>query len=165
MNLGGGVNSLGFELGAAFLENEDAGLPLLFFGRGPTAADVDIYVSELQSNGVFGAAVRVPELSSAQSDQRPSVRFDGLELFLGSNRSGSLGGNDLWMSTRETVFDSWDVPANLGPTVNSVFGDMQPEIAADRLSLFFASNRPGGCGAFDLYVTTRTKLGQHSGQR
>lgn len=165
LNLGAGVNSPGFELGAAYFENDDAGLPLLFFGRGPTVTDVDIYVSELQSNGFFGDPVLVPELSSAQSDQRPSVRFDGLELFLGSNRPGSLGGNDLWVSTRETVFDTWDVPANLGPTVNTVFGDMQPEIAADRLSLFFASNRPGGCGAFDLYVTTRTKPGQHPGQR
>ena len=157
VNLGAGANSAGFELGAAFLENEEAGLPLLFFGRGPTVTDVDIYVSELQSNGMFGDAVLVPELSSAQSDQRPSVRFDGLELFLGSNRPGSLGGNDIWVSTRETVFDTWDIPTNPGSTVNSSSGDMQPEIAADRLTLFFASNRPGGCGAFDLYVTTRTR--------
>jgi hypothetical protein len=42
---------------------------------------------------------------------------------------------------------------------------MQAEIAADRLTLFFASNRPGGCGAFDLYVTTRIKSQHGSGQR
>ena len=100
----------------------------------------------------------VPELSSAQSDQRPSVRFDGLEMFLFSNRAGSLGNADLWVSTRETVSDAWETPRNLGPTVNSTFVDAQPYIARDRLTLFFMSNRPGGCGGFDLYMTTRTKL-------
>ena len=165
VNLGTGVNSPAFELGAGYFENDDAGAPLLFFGRGPTSADTDIYVSELQSDGSFGAAVLLPELSSGQSDQRPSVRFDGLELFLGSNRPGSLGGTDLWVSIRETVFDTWDIPTNLGPMVNSASGDMQPEIAADRLTLFFASNRSGGCGAFDLYVTTRIKSQHGSGQR
>jgi hypothetical protein len=63
------------------------------------------------------------------------------------------------VSTRETVFHARDTPTNVGPTVNSPFADMQPYIAADRQTLFFTSNRPGGCGALDLYMTTRTKLG------
>jgi hypothetical protein len=160
VNLGAGIDSPGFELGAAYLENEEAGLPLLFFGRGLMGTtDTDIYVSEWQTNGTFGEAVFIPELSSPQADQRPSVRFDGLELFLGSDRTGSLGLNDLWVSTRETVFHPWRTPTNLGSMINGAFGDTQPYIAADRLTLYFSSNRPGGCGGFDLYMTTRTKLG------
>jgi hypothetical protein len=158
VNAGAGVNSSALELGASYVENEGAGAPLLFFGRGQTLVDPDIYVSDLRPDGSFGDAVLVPELSSAESDQRPSLRFDGIEMFLGSNRAGSLGNTDLWMATRETVFEAWSSPANLGPPVNSPFGEMQPYIAADRLTLFFASNRPGGCGGFDLYVTTRTRL-------
>jgi hypothetical protein len=159
VNLGAGVNSPALEAGASYLENEPDGAPVLFFGRGETLADFDIYASEVQPDDSFGSAVFIPELNSAQSEQRPSVRFDGLELFLSSDRVGALGLSDLWVSTRETVFDLWETPANLGPTVNSTFADMQPYIAADRLTLFFASNRPGGCGALDLYMTTRTKLG------
>jgi hypothetical protein len=158
VNAGPGVNSLAAELGASYLENEEAGAPLLFFGRGLTLADPDIYASQLEPDGSFGEAVLVSELSSAHSDQRPSIRFDGLEIFLTSNRAGSLGGTDLWVSTRESVFDAWETPANLGSPLNTTFGEMQPYIAADRRTLFFASNRPGGCGAFDLYMTTRTKL-------
>ena len=158
VNVGAGVNSPGFEAGASYLENEQGGPPLLFFGRGQTLASFDIYVSGLQPDGSFGGAVVIPELNSAQSDQRPSVRFDGLELFLSSDRIGSLGLSDLWVSARKTVFDAWDTPTNLGPTVNSAFADMQPYIAADRRTLFFTSNRPGGCGALDLYMTTRAKL-------
>ena len=158
VNLGTGVNSPALEAGASYLENEQGGSPVLFFGRGQTLADFDIYALERQPDGWFGAAVFIAELNSAQSDQRPSVRFDGLELFLSSDRLGSLGLSDLWVSTRETVFGAWETPTNLGPTINSSFADMQPYIAADRQTLFFTSNRPGGCGALDLYMTTRTKL-------
>ena len=158
LNLGVGVNSPAADAGAGYFANEDAGAPMLFFGRGQSLASTDIYVSELQPDGTFGAAVRVPELSSTGGDQRPAVRFDGLELFLFSDRPGTLGLNDLWVSTRETVFDAWGTPANLGPTINTAFGDTQPDLAADRLTLYFMSNRPGGCGGFDLYMTTRTRL-------
>ena len=159
VNLGAGVNSAGFDAGASYFENEEGGAPLLFFGRGPTMATTDIYVSELQPDGSFGEGMLIAELSSAQNDQRPSVRFDGLELFLFSNRTGSLAdGNDLWVSTRKTVFDAWETPTNLGTAVNGISDDRHPDISADRLSLFFSSSRPGGCGGFDLYMTTRTKI-------
>jgi hypothetical protein len=123
-------------------------------------ATTDIYMSRLLPDGSFGDAVPVPELSSPANDQRPSVRFDGLELFLYSNQIGSVGGDDLWVSTRETVFDAWEAPENLGPTVNTTFQERQPYISADRLTLFFTSDRPGGCGDFDLYMTARTKIHQ-----
>ena len=158
LNLGAGVNSPAADAGAGYFANEGAGAPMLFFGRGQSLASTDIFVSELQPDGTFSAAVRVPELSSTGGDQRPAVRFDGLELFLFSDRPGTLGLNDLWVSTRETVFDAWGTPANLGPTINTAFGDTQPALAADRSTLYFMSNRPGGCGGFDLYMTTRTRL-------
>ncbi|MGB2714953.1 MAG: hypothetical protein WBC51_12285 [Vicinamibacterales bacterium] len=160
-NLGPGVNSASFDAGASYFENDEGGAPALFFtsnraGGLGSPGTFDIYVSQLWPVGSFGPATLVPELSSAASDQRPSVRFDGLEVFLYSNRPGSLG-NDLWVSTRKTVFDPWSTPVNVGATVNSAFEDQQPHIAADRQTLFFASNRPGGFGGLDLYGTTRTK--------
>lgn len=160
-NLGAGINSTGFDAGASYFENEEGGTPLLFFGRGATMAATDIYMSALQPDGSFGEAVLIPELSSSANDQRPSVRFDGLELFLYSNRSVSVGGDDLWVSTRETAFDAWETPTNLGTTVNTTFAERQPHISPDRLTLFFTSNRPDGCGDFDLYMTTRTKIDPH----
>jgi hypothetical protein len=36
--------------------------------------------------------------------------------------------------------------------------DTEPYVAADRLTLFFMSNRPGGCGGFDQYMATRIRL-------
>jgi Tol biopolymer transport system component len=158
----GGVNSPINDQGAGYFENDEGGAPLLFFGRGRTGApdSNDIYVSQLlqllPDRVSSGPASLVAELNSDTGDFHPSVRFDGLEVFFFSNRlPGSLG-NDLWTATRETVFHSWSTPTNLG-AVNSAASDMHPYIASDRRTLYFASNRAGGLGGQDLYVTTRTR--------
>lgn len=49
----------------------------------------------------------------------------------------------------------FDTPANLGPTVNTSAKDYGPDMSADSLSLFFSSDRPGGAGSADIWVTTR----------
>jgi hypothetical protein len=59
------------------------------------------------------------------------------------------------MATRPTKDHPWSEAVNLDPPVNGAFNDEGPEIAPDDLTLFFASNRPGGFGSGDLYVTTR----------
>jgi Tol biopolymer transport system component len=155
-NLGAGVNSTSFDAGPSLFDNDDGGVPLLFFtSNRPGAGAFDIYVSQLGPSGLFGPATLVSELSSPATEQRPSIRFDGLEIFFYSNRPGSVL-NDLWVSTRESVTAAWSAPVNLGTTVNSTSDDQQPYISSDRQTLFFASNRTsGGFGGLDLYVTTR----------
>ena len=159
VNIGPGVNTLFADQGANYWENDEAGTPLLFFNSdrpgGPGLND--IYVSQLLPDGSFGPASLVPELNSPAEDQRPSVRFDGLEVFFFSDRPGSLGNVDLWTATRQAVFDLWSTPENLGPVVNSTAADQQPYIAADRRTLYFASNRSGGFGLQDLYIITRMR--------
>ena len=151
-NLGAGVNSAGQEEGPSYFENDDVGVPQLYFSGGTgRPGGPGIFVSEQMADGSFGPAVLVPELSSLGNSQRPSIRHDGLEIFF---THGSL---DLWAATRETVFDAWSAPINLGSPLNSVLVDVQPYISSDRETLFFASNRPNG-GPTDIYMSTRTKL-------
>jgi hypothetical protein len=97
--------------------------------------------------------LKILELSGLGNTQRPSIRHDGLEIFLTNSQ-------DLWVATRETVFDAWSRPINLGSPLNSALVDVQAYISSDRETLFFASNRPGG-GPTDIYMSTRTK---HSGK-
>jgi hypothetical protein len=159
VNLGPGVNSAFEDTSGGYFENDDAGVRQLFFAsnRPGGLGQFDIYVSELLPDDTFGPASLVPELSSPLTEVDPSIRFDGLEVFFFSGRPVSFGGIDLWTATRGTVFDSWSTPTNLGPLVNTVATDTQPSIASDRQTLYFVSNRPGGFGDLDLYVTTRTK--------
>jgi hypothetical protein len=52
-------------------------------------------------------------------------------------------------------FTAWSAPVNLGPSINSEFDEFHPAISADGLTLFFASDVPGGFGADDLWVAQR----------
>jgi hypothetical protein len=49
----------------------------------------------------------------------------------------------------------WGTPTNLGPTVNSSRDDFGPEISADGLVMYIGTDRPGGLGDTDVWVSTR----------
>jgi hypothetical protein len=158
VNLGASINRDGLDAGASYLEIDEQ-TALLFFGsdRPGGLGQVDLYVSTKDSNDVFGPPTLISELNSSSNEQRPSIRHDGLEIFFYSSRLGGVGGNDLWVATREALDHVWNTPENLGPVVNSASNDFHPSISSDGQTLYFASARPEGPGMFDLYVTTRTK--------
>jgi hypothetical protein len=117
----------------------------------------DIYMSQQQADGSFGAAVAVDVINTTFDDARPNLRKDGLEMFFDSTRPGGQGGPDLWSTSRDSVHESWSEPVNLGPGVNSSMVDVRASLSWDGQTLFFGSNRAGGEGSQDLYFTTRTK--------
>jgi WD40 repeat protein len=110
------------------------------------------------------------------AEERPRLSRDGRTLLFDSDRPGAVGGQDLWMTTRERIddegedesdaareaetlqFSEWSTPVNLGPVVNSTVTDIEVSIAKDGLSLYLASNRPGGFGGFDLWVSRRASV-------
>jgi len=165
VNLGAGVNSAADDQGPSYFENEGDGAPQLYFrSRRPGGlGGADIYVSAQMADGSFGPPVLVTELCSPLNDTFPSIRHDGLEIFFNSNRVGTIGGGDLWAATRESTLDAWSTPVNLGSTVNTSFKEQNAYLSSDGKTLFFSSDRPGGFGGLDLYVTTRTKLRGQSG--
>src|SRR5258708_38339780 len=123
----------------------------------------NIYVSKMDEDGQFGPGVLVSELSSPFRDTRTAIRRDGLEIFITSARPGRVGPVptlccNLWVSTRKDPEDPWPLPVNLGPVFNSPANDGAPALSRDGTTLYFNSTRPGGSGANDLYVTTRTRL-------
>lgn len=86
----------------------------------------------------------------------PAISKDGLSLYFTSDgRPDSLGGWDIYVSRRATTNDPWGEPQNLGPDVNSPYDDWAPFVSSDGHRLFFQSNRFGGFGGADLYVSRR----------
>jgi hypothetical protein len=157
VRLEGPVNSSGFDQNPFFLDNEEIGVPQLFFGK-TIPNQNEIYVSNRLPDGSFGPPEPVVELNTTANERGISIRFDGLEVVIMSNRAGGRGLQDLWTANRESVLDPWPIPANLGALVNSTAGDFDPHLSSDRETLYFMSNRTGGIGGQDLYVTTRIKL-------
>jgi uncharacterized protein (TIGR02246 family) len=97
-------------------------------------------------------------VNTSYNDDHPSISADSLSLFFMSRRPGGYGNGDIWVVTRETKDDEWGTPMNLGSTVNTSSGDWGPSISADGLSLYFSSNRPGGYGGWDVWLTTRATV-------
>ena len=158
VNLGAGVNSTADDNGPSFFANDDGVGPQLVFGSSrPGLGGADLYVSDLMLDGSFGPAIPIAALNSPANENDPSIRHDGLEIFFQSTRTGSLG-QDLWVATRDSTLDDWSTPVNLGSPVNTAFGEQNAYLSSDNLTLFFASDRPGGSGGLDLYMTMRTKL-------
>src|SRR5260370_27316220 len=60
-------------------------------------------------------------VNSSSVDSHAAISKDGLSLFFTSNRPGGFGGNDIWVTQRNSLDDCWQQPKNLGPVVNSVF--------------------------------------------
>jgi Tol biopolymer transport system component len=159
LNLGDGVNSSHPTGDPSMFVDPQTGTLTLFFAREDRDGDDwNIYQSVQGADGTFGDGVLVSELSTRYRETRPAVRRDGLEILFTSNRPGSLGGLDIWSSTRATTSDKWSTPVNLGPTINTQYNDRAPYLSDDGLTLILISDRPGGFGGNDLYVSTRKKL-------
>ena len=118
-----------------------------------------ILSGKVRGDFVFGTPENLgPIVNSSGSEYDPSISADGLELYFQSNRPGGYGDRDLYVTTRATTEDEWSEPVNLGPVLNSSARDAGPEISSDGLSLYFNSNRAGGYGNYDLYITTRQSI-------
>jgi hypothetical protein len=96
-----------------------------------------------------------PSFNTAALEGCPFIARDGKTFFMASARPGGLGGLDIWISTRSSVDEPWGPPENAGEPVNSASNDFCPTLARDGHTFYFVSNRPGGCGAGDIYVSRR----------
>jgi Tol biopolymer transport system component len=154
VNLGPTVNSSAWDSCPSISAD---GLSLFLESNRPGGiGDQDIWVTSRPTpDGDWGPPVNLgPTVNSSAWDSCPSISADGLSLYFCSYRPGGSGNCDLWVVTRATVSDLWGQPVNLGPRVNSSAWDSCPSISADGLRLFFFSNRPGGSGNDDLWMTT-----------
>jgi len=126
----------------------------LFGGLG----EDDIWVSSL-TNGVWSEPRNLNDVSGEPPVNTPfmdhclAFSADGNEAFWTSTRPGGFGGNDIWTSRR--VAGTWTKAENLGPNVNGPGSEHHSILTPDGRSLYVTSDRPGGFGGEDIYVTTR----------
>ena len=111
--------------------------------------------SALSEFGIEGMGV----VSTRADEIRATLSVDGQRIIWASNREGGAGGWDLWQATLQDK--RWMDPQPLA--LNSAADEVDPFLSADGRWLYFASNRKGGHGGFDLYraaVAADGSLGQ-----
>jgi OOP family OmpA-OmpF porin len=134
----------------------------LFFTRrnGITGYDTeDIVVSTKDAQGRWTKPVSVsPVINSPENEGTCAVSADGrLIIFTSCRGRIGFGGCDLFMSEKKG--DEWSTPVNLGPGVNSGYWESQPSLSADGRVLYYASERRGGRGGKDIYVSYKDDKG------
>jgi len=95
-------------------------------------------------------------VNTEKHEANPSVMSDGTLYFQRIDALGALAW-DLYVGTRRN--GAYAVPEKLAGPINTDANEAGPFIAPDGSYLLFQSNRPGGHGVMDLYVTHRTGSG------
>jgi hypothetical protein len=114
--------------------------------KNDTTADYDIYRLVKQTDG-YGAPEYLNGVNSDSTEYYVSVSRTG-NIYFSSYRDGNL---DLYMSRKTN--NGYEKPVNLGAVINSPYDEHDPLIAPDESFLVFPSDRPGGLGEADLYIS------------
>jgi outer membrane protein OmpA-like peptidoglycan-associated protein/Tol biopolymer transport system component len=118
----------------------------------------DFYLSNY-NNGHWTKAKNLgPPVNTNLNEGAQSISADGRYLFFaGCDRRDGFGSCDIYFSQK--VGDDWTIPRNVGEPINSPSWETQPCISADGNELFFVSNRAGGYGGYDIWISYRDSLG------
>jgi hypothetical protein len=115
-------------------------------------------LSAIGAEPMFGAPQCPDVLNGPYDDRATSISNDGLSVYFHSDRPNGFGGDDIWVSRYDPATGRWGEPSNLGPPVNTADHEFHAWITSNGLSLYFASDRPGGKITYDLWVSKRASL-------
>lgn len=115
--------------------------------------DEDLVVSRKDEHGRWTLATSLSKnINSSLNEGTCTVSADGRHLiYTGCDEGKGYGSCDLFESRK--VGDEWTVPVNLGPNVNTGDWESQPALSADGRTLYFVSDRRGGFGQRDIWVS------------
>jgi len=87
-----------------------------------------------------------------------TISIDNKNLYFSMMRfeGGAQGNCDIYLS--KNVDGEWKPIQKVSGINHPVYWDSQPTLSADGNSLIFASDRPGGYGGIDLYISTKDQV-------
>ena len=123
--------------------------------------DENIYITHRQKKGWDVPEEISKEINTINNEGTCSVSADGRTLvFTACNRQDGYGSCDLYITKKQGK--DWSAPVNLGEPVNSRDWESQPSLTADGHSLYFSSERRGGFGKKDIWVSHLNEKGKWS---
>ena len=119
----------------------------------------DIFISHKNNVGQWEKSSSISDkINTSKNEGSQSLSVDNRLLFFTScNRPDAIGHCDLYFTERDS--SGWQVPVNAARPINSLAWDSQPSLAADGMTIYFVSNRPGGFGGMDIWKSTLTESG------
>ena len=120
----------------------------------------DLYVSFYIRDNLWSAPKHMGTvLNTPFQESAPHISPDKRFLYFASNRPGSAGGNDLYVSERlNYTWASWSEPVRLKGDVNSPFDESQPYFDPKADYLYFTSKRDGTSDIFRERQTPKKTL-------
>lgn len=112
----------------------------------------DFYYSQISDSG-FSKAKPVPgNINTRENEGTLSISADGTSLYFSRcNQPEDFGSCEVYYS--DLSDRGWTYGTNLGPVINSPAWESQPAISGDGRVLIFSSNRAGGYGGKDLWIS------------
>ncbi len=114
----------------------------------------DIYVSNKTEIGWSKAENIGAPINTDWHEATVGISPDGQTILIYKD---DLGDGNIYSTTLDG--DVWSTPLKLNENINSKYWEPSAFISADGNSLYFTSNKPGGFGGRDLYVSKKTKSG------
>ncbi len=158
VNLGDSINTSSSEYYPSITINDS----LFVFTRRGAGIREDFVESTILPNHEYSRSKAINgSINEEPSKGAINISQDGDWLiFAGNFPSKGFGNFDLYISYQTP--QGWSEPINLGSQINTEFWESSPSLSSDKNTLYFSSDRPGGYGGKDLYVSHRMPNGKWS---
>ena len=120
----------------------------------------DIYLSQRKSDTSWSEPVSISQnINTSGHEASIGLSVDGQELFIYKDESNMVNEKDGNIYYSKIDGDIWRTPVKLGPTINTKYNENHASISADGMELYFTSDRPGGFGGMDIYISKKLPNG------
>lgn len=129
-------------------------------GLSPDGTKLFVYIDEKGNGNLFECNLKGTEWSKPEKlnenintkyhESSASLGYDGKTLYFVSQREGGIGSRDIYSSPLN-VKGKWDKAINLGPQINTMYGEEGAVIHPDGKTIYFSSQGHKTMGGYDIF--------------
>lgn len=125
---------------------------IIFASKRPDSrGGYDLYMSEFDSGKWSTPKNLGDNINSIYDERSPFLTSNGEKLYFSTNSDATLGGFDIFESSKSRSKSGWTRPSNLMSPINSAGDDLHFRVDGNGLRAVFSSNRSGTQGGHDIF--------------